>query len=581
MTIIQEREANRLVAEEGLRLGFSALQADIISRRLSSALEVEAVVRPMLANIPHPSLLADCDRGAARIVQACKDGEHIGLVTDYDVDGLTSQAIMVHGFLDFFGHDPELLSCFVGHRHKDGYGLSEQLTERIIGQKNRPSLIITADCGSSDEPRLAQLADLGIEVVVTDHHLLSENNLPISAYAHINPQRLDCDYPDKSLAGCLVCWLLMSRVRTMLVEEGRLSPKSPKLGSLLDYVALGTVADSMSLQSPVNRAVVAAGLRGCQSGGRPCWGAASSMLGKSRGELGCQDFAFQIGPRVNAASRMAEPERAAKFLLAADRAQAKEALARLENLNRERKEVEQQAMEICARWVGELAEVPAIIVISHPSFHPGILGIIASRLVEQYRRPAIVASPMADGETLQASGRSVPGFDLRAMLADVAALDDSLLSFGGHAAAVGLKLALPDLASFRQAATGLAAKLLGDTPAETLIVTDGSLAPELMTLATIDELDQLAPFGQHFATPCFQARMEIISQRFVGEQQNHLMLQLKAGNERLRAIWFRCQGHDLGFLENSKNVLACFELQRNRFRGQTSVQLLIKHLAPA
>ncbi len=581
MTTIIERPQNKDVYNEVIRLGFSPFQADIVSRRIQDVEQVDTVITPRLAHVPHPFLLHDCDKGAKRIIKALQSAENIALITDYDVDGLTSHAIMVHSFLEHFFLPQERLSRFVGHRHDDGYGVTDSMVAKILAQSPRPDLLITADCGSSDQTRLAMLAEY-MDVIVTDHHLLPVDNLPSSAYAVVNPHQPECQYPDKAIAGCMVCWLLMSRVRTMLVEENILLEQAPKLGNLLDFVALGTVADSMSLQSGVNRAVVRAGLQVCQTGGRPCWAAISSLLGKKKERLGVDDFGFQIGPRINAASRMGDPVDAANFLLAEDGREANRAVQFLDELNGQRKDAEQDALQLCEKFL-DASTLPAIIIISHPQFHPGILGIVASRLVDQFNRPAIVATPQKDTpNTLLASGRSVAGLDLRAILAKVEQEDteNGLLAYGGHAAAVGLKIQLDQLESFKIQTQAIVADLLS-AKEDTVIQVDGSLDPYLLQVDTIEEMNRLAPFGRGFETPCFNGLFTVTAFRFVGQDKNHLSLTMRAAGQQVKAIWFRCGSADLEFLHKGVSVQACYEMSENEFRGKVSLQLLIRALCEA
>lgn len=580
MTIVTLRQRPRhdLVYERACELHYSPLQAEIISRRLTDITGLQEIMTPRLANLPHPSLLKGCDRAARRIVQAIKNREQIGLVTDYDVDGLTSHAIMVHSFVEHFFFPRGQLASFVGHRHDDGYGVTDSLAARIKAHEPAIDLLITADCGSSDEPRLAQLAK-DMDIIVTDHHLLSADNLPHSAFSVVNPQQEQCAYPDKDIAGCMVCWLLMSRVRTMLVAEEILLPKSPKLGNLLDFVALGTVADNMNMQSPVNRVVVKVGLDACRSGGRPCWQEIPNLLGKKRALMTEEDFSFQVAPRLNAASRMAHPQVALELLLAVNQQEAQQAWRCLEDLNDQRKEAQQEAGEICQRLIVE-DEEKAIIVVSHPGFHPGILGIIASRLADMYGCPALVATLKKDVDNvLIASGRSVAGLDLRALLMEIDQIDPGcLLSYGGHAGAVGLTLPVANLTRLRQQLTSLVTDRLATMARGAILEIDGPLAASYLQAATVEELTELSPYGRGFALPCFHGDFTVISRRFVGQEKNHLQLTLRLERQQVKAIWFRCADKGLDFVQPGAKVRVCYEMAMHYFRGKKGLQLLVRQL---
>ncbi|MEC9483526.1 MAG: DHH family phosphoesterase, partial [Halomonas sp.] len=245
---IMPRRRDEALFQRCLAAGLSELQARILAGRLAGySGELDPLVTPGLRHLAHPEKLKDARRAAERIARAVTEGEHIGILTDYDVDGITSHVVILRTLNELFGVPVQKLHSLIGHRINDGYGISLPLVERTLALKPRPSLVITADCGSSDEPRIARLREAGIEVIVTDHHALPLEGPPASAYATVNPTRSDCAFPDRTIAGCMVAWLVMSLTRAVLIEFGALSPSTPKLSPWLSYVALGTVADCVSL----------------------------------------------------------------------------------------------------------------------------------------------------------------------------------------------------------------------------------------------------------------------------------------------------------------------------------------------
>ncbi len=269
------------------------------------------------------------------------EGEHIGILTDYDVDGITSHVVIRRTLNELFGIPENRLHSLIGHRIHDGYGISLPLVERTLSLSPRPSLVITADCGSSDEPRIARLSEAGIDVVVSDHHALPTEGPPASAFATVNPTRDDCTYPDPTIAGCMVAWLVMSLTRSVLIEWGVLEPATPKLSPWLSYVALGTVADCVSLGGSVaNRAVVAHGLTLINRMEAACWRTMAQRLGADSVPFDAETLAFQMGPRINARSRLDDPYAALHFMLAVDDATAAGHLETLDQDNQSRKSIE-------------------------------------------------------------------------------------------------------------------------------------------------------------------------------------------------------------------------------------------------
>ncbi|WP_254276517.1 DHH family phosphoesterase [Halomonas sp. 3H] len=564
------------------REGLSELQARILAGRLKGFEgELSPLISPSLRHLAHPEKLVDARRAAERIAQAVVDGEHIGILTDYDVDGITSHVVIRRTLVELFGVPEARLHSLIGHRIHDGYGISLPLVERTLALAPRPRLVITADCGSSDEPRIARLAAEGIDVVVSDHHALPVEGPPPSAHAVVNPTRDDCDYPDPTIAGCMVAWLVMSLTRSVLVEWGELPEATPKLSPWLSYVALGTVADCVSLGgSPANRAVVTHGLALINRMEAACWRAMAERLGADSVPFDAETLGFQMGPRINARSRLDDPYAALHFMLAADDATAARHLETLDQDNQSRKAIEaDMAEEARALALPALAADEPAVVVFLESGHPGVQGIVASRLVQAYGRPALVLTPAAAPGMLTGSGRSIEGLHLRDALQRTFELaPEALPRFGGHRGAAGVGVPAERLGAFKAAFLTAVGEQLGEAELFPRILTDGELAPHQLSLATLDELQALGPYGREFDPPLFQGEFLVERLRPVGADGTHLMLELSSGAASLKAIWFRAlTPGEMPTFGVGDRLRCAFKLNRNRWRGHESLQLMVEH----
>jgi single-stranded-DNA-specific exonuclease len=582
---IEPRPRDEALYARAQREGLSELQARVLAGRLIGYQgELDPLVSPTLRHLVHPERLKDAPRAAERIARAVVDGEQIGILTDYDVDGITSHVVIRRTLVELFGVPEAKLHSLIGHRIHDGYGISLPLVERTLSLSPRPSLVITADCGSSDEPRIARLSESGIDVVVSDHHALPVAGPPSSAYATVNPSRDDCDYPDATIAGCMVAWLLMSLTRQLLIEGGVLARSTPKLSPWLSYVALGTVADCVSLGgSAANRAVVNHGLVLINRMEAACWRAMAERLGSNSLPFDAETLAFQMGPRINARSRLDDPYAALHFMLAEDDGVARRHLETLDQDNQSRKAIEAEMIEQ-ARILAMprlVADEPAIVVFLEEG-HPGVQGIVASRLVQAFGRPALVLTPAAAPGMLTGSGRSIEELHLRDALQRTFELAPAALPrFGGHRGAAGVGVPFDQLAVFHAAFLQAVGEQLGDTELYPRIFTDGALAATQLSLATLEELQALGPFGREFDAPLFQGDFLVEALRPVGADGSHLMLELSTGAASLKAIWFRAltPGEVPAF--GVGDILRCaFKLNRNRWRGRESLQLMIEHAEP-
>ena len=580
------RKPDAAVLSAALALGLPPLAARVLAGRLSGcANTLEPLVRPTLRSIERPEQLKDAERAAARIAQAVTEGEQIGILTDYDVDGITSHVVIRRTLHELFGVPNERLHSLIGHRINDGYGISAPLVAHTLALRPRPTLVITADCGSSDESRIARLVAEGIDVVVTDHHALPAEGPPASAYAVVNPSRDDCTYPDTTIAGCMVAWLVMMQARSLLVAWGAIPPSTPKLSHWLSYVALGTVADCVSLgRSAINRAIVSRGLALINRMEAPCWRVMAERLGADSLPFDAGTLGFQMGPRINARSRLNDPHAALRFMMAEDDASARRYLEVLDADNRSRKLIEAEMVDQALKQAQPLLERSAPVLVIHlPDGHAGVQGIVASRLVQRYGRPTVILTTALALHQLTGSGRSIEGVHLRDALQRVhEQLPSALVRFGGHAGAAGLTLWCEHLDSFRQRLEEAVAAQLGERELAPMILTDGELTPEEVSLETVALLEQLAPYGREFDEPLFDGVFEIQDCRLVGGQREHMMLTLAAGQAQYRAIWFKAvpPGQDSPFGPGD-HIRCAYRLARNQYRGVVSLQLMVSHALSA
>lgn len=587
---ISNRSVNQAVYQQLLDQGAPELLARIAGGRVADEIpqaEIPDLLTPRLGAIPHPQLLADCDKAVEIFVDAIAQQKRIGVLTDYDVDGITAHAILWHSLVDSFHVPPETITSLIGHRLDDGYGISDGLVDHILSlpEETRPELIVSADCGSSDEPRIARLKAAGIEMVVTDHHAIPEGGIPQSALAVLNPTRDDCEYPDALIAGCFVAWLFMSALRAKLLSAEAIPADTPKLSHLLDFCALGTVADAVSLASPVNRAVVNAGLAQMNLCQRPAWNALVELLQKQQGPapFDIDDLGFQIGPRINARGRMSDPHAARRFLMAENAIDAMEALLILDRDNQDRRKVERAMLRDILADLSQW-EASHSVAAFDEDFHPGVQGIVASRLVERTGKPAVVLSPNKNPEHLTGSMRTVNGIHARDALQAVADnWPQVIVKFGGHAGAAGLTIFRDQLNVFTKAFNEMVQRQFAETTPAPVLLCDGELSNNQLTLQQCQQLQQIRPYGRGWEKPMFSGHATLRQCRIIGSTQTHLSLNLDMQGKALRAVWFNALDNAEDNVPVSPNqaISLVYELSENHYNGQTSLQLLVRHAEPA
>ncbi|MBP7531796.1 MAG: single-stranded-DNA-specific exonuclease RecJ [Ottowia sp.] len=525
-----------------------------------------------LARLLPPAGLRGVQEAAVLLADAIAAQQRLCIVADYDCDGATACAVGIRG-LRLLG--AQHVSYLVPDRVVDGYGLTPPIAERVTTQG--ADVLITVDNGIASVEGVARARELGLKVLVTDHHLPG-SELP-SADCIVNPNQPGCDFESKSIAGVGVMFYVLMALRAELRQRGAFDQATqPKLDALLPLVALGTVADVVRLDAN-NRRLVAQGLKRIRAGQLPVGlSALFSVAARASQKATTFDFGFALGPRINAAGRLADMTLGIELLLTDDAARADELARTLDGINRERREIEggmrEQAMQIAEGLFDVEDEPPSAIAVFDPDFHEGVVGIVAARLKDRLHRPTFVfAASSAPGREheLKGSGRSIPGFHLRDALDLVAKRHPGVLvKFGGHAMAAGCTIAEEHFDTFEQALQQVAAEWLDAATLTRRLETDGPLPPEYRRPDMVDTL-HAAVWGQGFAPPLFSEEVEVISQRLVGEK--HLALKLRHQGQPVDGIWF---GHTEPLPARAQ---LAFRLEADEWQGVRRVRLLVEGVA--
>ena len=535
------------------------------ARGVTSTSELDDALGKLLP----PSGMLGTDRAAMLLADAIAQNLRLCVVADYDCDGATACAVALRG-LRLLG--ARNVSYLVPDRVVDGYGLTAPIAQRVKDQG--ADVLITVDNGIASVEGVAKAKALGLQVLVTDHHLPAAT-LP-DADVIVNPNQPGCSFASKSIAGVGVMFYVLLALRAELRQRGMFDAATqPKLDTLLPLVALGTVADVVKLDAN-NRRLVAQGLKRVRALAMPA-GLASLFVasGRNASTATTFDFGFALGPRINAAGRLADMTLGIECLLTDDVARADELAKMLDGINRERRVIEgdmrEQAMMIAESLFDEGDEPPPAICVFDPDFHEGVVGIVASRIKDKLHRPAFVfAASAAPGKEheLKGSGRSIPGFHLRDALDLVAKrYPGVLLRFGGHAMAAGCTINEERLDDFEQGLNEVAQEWLDAATLTRRLETDGPLEPQYLRVDLVDTLHKEV-WGQGFAAPTFSEEVEVISQRLVGEK--HLQLKLKHQGTPVDGIWF---GHTE---QLPSKVTLAFRLDADEWNGVRRVRFLVE-----
>ncbi len=504
--------------------------------------------------------------------------KRILIVGDFDADGATSCALAINALNSFGACQPDYL---VPDRFQFGYGLSSEIVELAVSS-TKPDVLLTVDNGISSIEGVKTAKRHGIQVVITDHHLAGEQ-LP-EADAIVNPNQPGCDFESKNIAGVGVIFYVMCAVRAVLANKkwfNKVRPQ-PNMAELLDLVALGTVADVVSLDKN-NRILVHQGLQRIRAGCvRPGIQALIDITHRKNTTLTTTDIGFALSPRINAAGRLDDMSQGIELLLTTDKNKAKVLALQLDELNSERRAIEntmQQEAIVALESIklNKQSQLPPALCFYQPDWHQGVIGIVASRIKEKTHRP-VIAFAEADESLIKGSARSITGFHIRDALATINSRFPSLLtSFGGHAMAAGLTLDKNKFDIFNQIFIDIASEQLTEDQLKNSIITDGELKPEELTLSTAEMLKNSGPWGQNFPEPLFDGVFNLVDQKILKNKHLKLILTHAKCNDWIDAILFNA---DLKLWPSpeTKQVKIAYRLEINEFRGQRSPQMILHYI---
>ncbi|KPX94675.1 Single-stranded-DNA-specific exonuclease RecJ [Pseudomonas amygdali pv. mori] len=537
----------------------------------------EAELDKSLARLIPYQQLKGIDAAVDLLVTALREGQRMLIVGDFDADGATASTVGVLG-LRLLG--AAHVDYLVPNRFEYGYGLTPEIVE--VALQREPQLLITVDNGISSVEGVAAAKAAGLQVLVTDHHLPGHE--PPAADAIVNPNQPGCTFPSKSLAGVGVIFYVLMALRARLRDTGWFESNQraqPNLGELLDLVALGSVADVVPLDAN-NRILVHQGLMRIRAGrARPGLRAILEVARRESSHITSTDLGFIIGPRLNAAGRLDDMSLGIECLLCDDPTLAREMAVQLDELNQDRKSIEQGMQREALAQLKDLPleSMPFGLCLFDAEWHQGVIGILASRLKERYHRPTIAFASAGEG-VLKGSARSVPGFHIRDALDAVAASHPHLISkFGGHAMAAGLSLPEENFPAFAEAFDLEVRRQLDEQDLTGRLLSDGSLAVEEFHLELARALRNAGPWGQHFPEPLFHGVFQLVEQRVVGERHLKMVLKTECGSVKLDGIAFGVD-RDIWPNPNIRWVELAYKLDLNEFRGNETVQLMVVHIAP-
>ncbi|NLX15852.1 MAG: single-stranded-DNA-specific exonuclease RecJ [Ramlibacter sp.] len=525
-----------------------------------------------LARLTPPDQLLGAQQAAVLLADSIAAGRNICIVADYDCDGATACAVALRGLRMLGATQVQFL---VPDRVVDGYGLTGPIAERVRAAGG--DLLVTVDNGIASVEGVEAAHALGMQVLVTDHHLPGDT-LP-AADVIVNPNQLGCSFPGKSMAGVGVMFYVLLMLRAELRQRGQFTAQNqPRLDTLLPLVALGTVADVVKLDAN-NRRMVAQGLKRIRQGAMPAGlHALFQVAGRDWRAATTFDMGFALGPRINAAGRLADMTLGIECLTTDDATRALELAHQLDSINRERRELEdgmrEQAQASAEALFATDAAPPSALSVFGEDFHEGVVGIVASRLKDKLHRPIFVFAPSAapgQQQELKGSGRSIPGFHMRDALDLISKRHpEVILRFGGHAMAAGCTIARAHFPTFEQALVRIAEEWLDEATLTRTLETDGALPPEFRRIDIASELQQQV-WGQGFAPPVFCEELDIVQQRLVGER--HLKLQLRHHGELVDGIWFG-RSEPL-----PPRATLAYRLDVNSWQGRDNVQLVVEGMA--
>lgn len=553
--------ARRLSQATGLRQATARL---LVTRGVTDPESAARYLDPKLAHMPDPALLAGSEKAANRLADAIESKERVTLYGDYDVDGVTSTTLM-KAFLADHGLDAMV---YIPKRLVEGYGLNQGAVEQLAAEGTQ--VLVTLDCGITAADEITKANDLGIDTIVVDHHKCPPELPP--AFATLNPHQDDCPYPDKVLAAVGVCFNLVVVLRKVLRERGfydKSDFEAPNLRRLLDLVALGTIADMVPLTG-VNRVFTWYGLLELRHAQRLGVRALMEVSKVRPARCDSGDVGFRLGPRINAAGRLDDATIGVRLLLADDMAAARRLAEALDDANGNRQSIEGEVFRQACKIVEDLPALPDIIVYANEKWHPGVVGIVCSKLVERFDRPAVLI-----GEGGRGSARTARGLHLYDALNDCSSF---LTKFGGHQAAAGMRIPFSNVDDFR---TALLARVQADedygTATESTLRYDDEIGPEVVNDEWFSELKKLEPFGNGNSEPAFRLKgIRVGSFRVVGK--DHLKMKLQEGARGgLSCIAFKMAEH-AETLSVGAEIEMVTHLFKNEFQGIEKLELRVRDI---
>ncbi len=551
-----------LKEELAAKLGVGPITAQLLlNRGISAPALAGTFLEPDLANLHNPFLLKDMDKAVDRLLKAFDNKEKVALYGDYDVDGTTSTALLKMFFADI-GIDT---ICHIPERLTEGYGMNKGAMKLLSDEG--ASIVITADCGVSNSEEIEYANSLGLDCIITDHHELPEATLP--AYALLNPKRPDCTFPFKGLAGVGVAFNLVIALRSTLRESGRISDV-PNLKRYLDIVTIGTVADMVPLTDE-NRIFVTYGLHEINNNPRVGVRALMEVSGVKIGEVKTDSIGFKLAPRINAAGRLDKATTALNLLVETDELKARDLAEELDRENTSRRHIEQVILDEAVKMVE--ASLPTTsgdraIVLYKEGWHPGVIGIVASRIVRTFAKPCVIIA-VADGIG-KGSIRSVSGVDV---LAGLRACHDLIDKYGGHKAAAGLTISEDNLEDFKKGFIDFMNETVSDSDLTPSLELDGEVTMDSVNAELVGEIERLAPFGQANREPVLCARDVTVKQSSV-VGTNHLKMKVGSGAASFDAIAF-----GMGDFHPIKSKIdVAFYPYIEVWNGRRSLKLMIKDI---
>lgn len=571
---------NRIVRRDIRDDATDALPADLhpVLRRIYRARHVRSALEldRSLEQLAPPGSLKGMPEAVVLLTQALQAGRRIMIIADFDADGATSCALVVRALASMGAREVQYL---VPNRFEYGYGLTPEIV--AVAAQRKPELLITVDNGISSVDGVRAAKAHGMQVLITDHHLAGAELPPADAI--VNPNQPGDTFPSKALAGVGTAFYVMLALRASLRASGWFAQQGiaePNLAKLLDLVALGTVADVVPLDAN-NRILVSQGLARMRTGQCiPGIRALVDVGGRELARLSATDLGFVVGPRLNAAGRLTDMSVGIECLLTDDPARAQELARTLDQLNRERREIERDMKDQAVTAVAALqfeSALPRGLCLFDESWHQGLIGIVAARVRERVHRPVIAFAP-ANGTELKGSARSVPGLHVRDALDAVATRHPGLLhKFGGHAMAAGLTLERERYRDFAAAFDEEVSRWLSDDDLRGTVLSDGELVAADFTLDLAQSLRDAGPWGNGFPEPIFDGTFNVVDHRIVGQKHLKLVLALASGGRAIDAIAFGAA--DIPVARDVR-IRAAYKLDVNEYQGRRSVQLVVEHLEP-